>query len=132
MSSANRYSFIQLFSIQTFQRPLQGLQYASESMGIYLIPMRYRDVLSKQLYLIVYFPLFYYCFVYCEYESETVSCSVMSDSLQPHGCSPPDYSVHAILQAKILERVAIPFSRGSSLSGNQTQVSCIVGGMFTI
>ena len=37
-----------------------------------------------------------------------------------------------ILQARILEWVAIPFSRGSSEPGNQTQVSCIAGGFFTI
>ena len=41
-----------------------------------------------------------------------VSCSVMSDSLQP--CSPPGSSVHGILQARILEWVASSFSRGSS------------------
>ena len=38
-------------------------------------------------------------------------CSVVSDSLQPHG---PGSSVHGLLQARILEWVAIPFSRGSS------------------
>ena len=37
----------------------------------------------------------------------------MSNSLQPHDCSPSDYSVHGILQARILEWVAIPFSRDS-------------------
>ena len=36
-----------------------------------------------------------------------VSCSVVSDSLQ-HGCTPPGSSVHGILQARILEWVAIP------------------------
>ena len=44
-----------------------------------------------------------------------VSCSVVSYSVQPHGlCSPPGSSLHRILQARILEWVAIPFSRGSS------------------
>ena len=42
-----------------------------------------------------------------------------------------DYTVHGILQAGILEWVAIPFSRGSSRPGDQTQVSRIVGGFFT-
>ena len=41
----------------------------------------------------------------------------------PMDCSPPDSSVHAISQARILEWVAIPFSRGSSLPRDQTQVS---------
>ena len=36
-----------------------------------------------------------------------VSHSVVSDSLQPHGLNPPDFSVHGILQARILEWVAI-------------------------
>ena len=40
----------------------------------------------------------------------SVSCSVMSDSLQPMDCSPPGSSVHGILQARILECVAITFS----------------------
>ena len=46
-------------------------------------------------------------------------------------CSPPGSSVHGILQARILDWVAISFSRGSSQSGNQTQVSCIAGWFFT-
>jgi len=36
-----------------------------------------------------------------------------------------DYTVHEILQAKILEWVACPFSRGSSQPRDRTQVSCI-------
>ena len=36
-----------------------------------------------------------------------------------------DYTVHGILQATVLEQVAIPFSRGSSKPRDQTQVSCI-------
>ena len=40
----------------------------------------------------------------------------------------PSSSVHVIFQARILEWVAIPFSRGSSQPRNQTQVFCITGG----
>ena len=47
-------------------------------------------------------------------------------------CSLPGSSVHGILQARILEWVAIPFSRGSSQPSDQTQVSCISGKFFTI
>ena len=43
----------------------------------------------------------------------------------PMDCSPPDSSVHGILQARILEWVAIPFSRGSSWPRNRTWVSTI-------
>ena len=46
--------------------------------------------------------------------------------------SPPGSSVHGILQTKILEWVAISFSRGSSWPRNWTQVSRIVGRHFTI
>jgi len=48
------------------------------------------------------------------------SCSVVSDSLRPYDCSPPG-SVHGILQARILEWVAMPFSRGSSQPKDWTQ-----------
>ena len=42
--------------------------------------------------------------------------SVVSDSLEPMGCSPPGSSVHGIFQSRILEWVAISFSRGSCLT----------------
>ena len=46
------------------------------------------------------------------------------------GCSPPGSSVHGIPQARILERVAISFSRGSSQPRDQTYISCIAGRFF--
>ena len=45
--------------------------------------------------------------------------------------TPMDYTVCGILQARILEWVAVPFSRGSSQLRDQTQVSHIAGGFFT-
>ena len=94
------------------------------------------------------------------------SCSVVSNSLQPHrlqptkllhpcdfpgkrlgvGChcllqkvaqscpilyNPMDYTLHGILQGRILEWVDFPFSRGSSQPRDQTQVSHIAGGFLT-
>ena len=50
----------------------------------------------------------------------------------PMGCNIPGSSVHGILQARILEWVAISFSRGSSRPRDRTQVSCIIGRCFTI
>ena len=44
---------------------------------------------------------------------------------------PMDYTVHGVLQARILEWVAFPFSRGSSQARDRTQVSRIAGGFFT-
>ena len=50
-----------------------------------------------------------------------------------HGlCSLPGSSVHGILQTRILEWVALPFSRGSSQPRDPTQVLCTAGGFFTI
>ena len=46
-------------------------------------------------------------------------------------CNPMDYIVHGILQARIPEWVAFPFSRGSSQPKDRTQVSCIAGRFFT-
>ena len=46
-------------------------------------------------------------------------------------CNPMDYTFHEILQARILEWVAFPFSRGSSQPRDWSQVSCIAGGFFT-
>ena len=46
-------------------------------------------------------------------------------------CNPMDCTVHGILQARILEWVAYPFSSGSSRPRDRTGVSCIAGGFFT-
>ena len=46
-------------------------------------------------------------------------------------CDPMDYTVHGILRARILQRVAVPFSRGSSQPRDQTQVSLIAGVFYT-
>ena len=56
-----------------------------------------------------------------------LSCSVMSNSLWPHGLLPD-----RLIGPRILEWVAIPFSRGSSQSRDQTWITCTVGGFFTI
>ena len=49
----------------------------------------------------------------------------------PTVCDPMDQTVHGILQARILEWEAFPFSRGSSQPRDWIQVSCIAGGFFT-
>ena len=49
----------------------------------------------------------------------------------PTLCDPMDYIVCGILQARTLEWVAFPFSRGSSQPRDQTQVSHTAGGFFT-
>ena len=60
------------------------------------------------------------------------SRSVVPDSLPPHGQWPaPSSSVHGIFQARVLEWVAISFSRESPRPRDQTQVSRIVDRRFT-
>ena len=53
------------------------------------------------------------------------------DSCNPMDCGPPGSSVHRILQARILQWVAISFSWGSSQCRDWTNISCITGGFFT-
>jgi len=59
----------------------------------------------------------------------TRSCPTLCN---PIYCSLPGSSAHGILQARILEWVAIPFSRGSSRTRDRTQISCFGGRVFTI
>ena len=51
--------------------------------------------------------------------------------LCPTLCKPMDYTVHGIVQARIMDWVAFPFSGGSSQPRDRTQVSHFVGGFFT-
>ena len=63
-------------------------------------------------------------------ESEVAQlCPTLCD---PMDCSLPGSSVHRIFQARVLEWVAISFSRGSSRPRDQTQVSHVAGRRFTI
>ena len=58
----------------------------------------------------------------------TKSCPTLCDPLD---YSPPGSSVHGIVQARVLEWVAISSSRGSSRIGDLTCVSCLAGVFFT-
>ena len=59
----------------------------------------------------------------------TQSCPTLCD---PMGCSPPGTSVCGVSQARILEWVALSFSRVSSRPRDRTLVSCIAGSFLTI
>ena len=65
------------------------------------------------------------CVQFITYSCDSKSCLVGL-------CDPMDYTAHEILQARILEWVAIPFSRGSSQPRYWTQVSRMAAGFFTI
>ena len=62
---------------------------------------------------------------------QSESYSVLSDFVTPWTVACQGSSIHGILQARILEWVAIPFSRGSSQPRDWTQVSSIAGRFFT-
>ena len=63
---------------------------------------------------------------------KSVSCWDLSNSLWPSDCSPPGSSVHEILQARIVEWVAMLSSRGSSWLRDRTQILCIADGLLAI
>ena len=63
----------------------------------------------------------YVLILFCNH-NEVFSCDLLVHA---------DYTVHGVLQVRILERVAVPFSRGSSQPRDRTQVSCIASGFFT-
>ena len=65
----------------------------------------------------------------CIHAKSLQLCPILCD---PMDCSPPGSSVHGILQARILEQIAIPFSRESSLPMDWTWVSYIASRFFTI
>ena len=68
----------------------------------------------------------------CEVSSGTVKVAQLCLPLcDPVDCSLPGSSVRGILQARMLEWVAFPFSRGSSLPRDRSQVSGIAGRFFT-
>ena len=68
--------------------------------------------------------------IFIESEHEVAqSCPTLCD---PIDCSPPGSFLHGILQARILEWVAISFSRESSRPRDRTQVFCIVDRRFTV
>ena len=66
---------------------------------------------------------------HCEWVRVARSCLTLCD---PMDCSLPGSSVHGNLQARILEWVVVPSSRGSSHARDWTQVSHTAGGWFTV
>ena len=69
------------------------------------------------------------CVCVCVCVCKLLSCFWLWD---PMDCSPPDSSVCGILQARTLEWVAIPFSRGSSQPRDWTRIFSLAGRFFTV
>ena len=70
-------------------------------------------------------------YYWANWEALVGTWKVKVAQLCPTLCNPMDYIVYGILQARILEWVDFPFSRGSSQPRDRTQVSCIADGFFT-
>ena len=68
----------------------------------------------------------------CKWHPESEVAQSYPTLYDPMDCSPPGSYIHGIFQARILEWVAISFSRGSSRPRDRTRVSHIVGRLFTI
>ena len=66
------------------------------------------------------------------YDSESKVGQLCLTFCNPVDCSPPGSSIHGILQARILEWVAISFSRGSSQPRDWTRVSRIADRRFNL
>ena len=79
------------------------------------------------IYVILQMDMFNFCVCVCVLVTQ--SCLTLCD---PMDRSPPIFCVCGILQARILEWIAIPFSRNSSQRRDWTLVSCIAGRFFTI
>ena len=69
--------------------------------------------------------------IFCKLKESLVaqSCPTLCD---PMDCSLPGSSIHGVFQAKVLESVAISFSRGSSWPRDRTRVSYTIGRRFTV
>ena len=109
----------------------------SEYIAIWISSL-WNNGLNFCLYL--YFCLTYYCWIVgfwiwllCKIYVKVkvlaaLSCLTLCD---PMNCCSPGSSVHGILQPRILEWVAFPFSRGYSQPRDRTQVSYVASGFFT-
>ena len=110
---------------QTFAFP-PPRELKSQTIIPYFFCLQVKTVFSMRTsssfvsYSILFFPM-YVLFLVVQ------SCLTLCDPME---CRPPDSSVYEILQARILELIAMPSSRGSSQPRDQTQVFCIAGGFF--
>ena len=105
-----------------------------------IVPEVFEAILSSfhSFYFILLFRSYFHYFIFQLIDSFFCFRYSAIDSFQkvkvtrscPTLCNPMDYTVHGILQARILVWVAFPFYRGYSQPRDQTQVSHIVGGFF--
>ena len=118
-----------------FQIFSQNLYFSSLSICILFyktsVSLKYHVCMFIYLYMSIYLyksinidrPIHIYVYIYVKLKVSQLCLTL---------CDPMDYTVHGILQARILEWVAFPFSRWSFQPRDQTQVSHIEGRFFTI
>jgi len=99
-----------------------------------VISFIYFSFISALIYMLSFYNFGFFSFSSC-FICKVCCCCLVTQLCptvcNPMVCSPPGSSVHGILQARILECIAIFFSRGSYQPRNQTLVSCIAGRFFT-
>ena len=88
--------------------------------------------LSPRIYGVVYLTLWCVCVGSGGWRKENSRKSLTGVRLLATPWTPPGSSVHGVLQARILEWVAIPSSRGSSWPRDRTPFSCTAGSRFTL
>ena len=97
-----------------------------------MVGLRSYGIYVYIIHICIYVYIIYVYIMYvCLHVRSLQSCLTPCD---PMDCSPPGSSDHGILQARILGRVAMPSSRGSSSHRDLTHISCssrIAGGFFT-
>ena len=129
-------SVLSLSCVRLFATPLIAARQASLSitnswsllilMSIELVMPSSHLILCRPLLLLPPIPPSIRVF-----SNESTLCMRWPKQSCPILCDPMNYRVHGILQARILEWVAFPFSRGSSQPKDRTQVSHITGRFFT-
>ena len=111
-----------------------GLSHVIKSITSFLLSDIFKDKSDCLLFSFALLEILAVCFFFFfTFHLDCVclvaqSCPTLCD---PMDWSPPGSSVHGILQARILEWVVIPSSRGSSQPRDQTQVSHVAGRFFT-
>ena len=118
------FCLLSVFAISLFEYFISGndlyqnrfdMKHPSNFMLLFKVILFRQIEITQATAVLIFFVLF------------AQSCPTLCD---PMDCSLPGSSVHGILQARILEWVAISFSRGSSQPRDQTRVSCIAGRFF--
>ena len=114
-------------SIDSYEFPLP-----KHHVWILVHPMNFGVFIFIQLHVFSFFPCDFFLYPLVSWKCivclVTQSCPTLCNSMDD---SPPD-SVYGILQARLLELVAMPSSWGCSQPRDRTQVSCIASRFFTI